>query len=403
MTKMQMLEGIKVLDFTHLVAGPQCTKLMADQGAEVIKIEPLNGDPIRNLPFIKDGRSGCFVQHNIGKKNVCMDINTREGRDICYELVKQVDVVVENFAPGVMKRLQLDWDTLQNINHELIMCSISCLGQTGPLAKLPGYDFIGQSYAGILEMNGEADGSPVFADMAIGDVSTGSHAYAAVITALFHKFRGGGGQYLDISLLDVLFGYHEMGVEVFDGSGGEIAFKRSGRHHPFLSPAGIYSCNGKHLFIMTLGEQWDRLAKLIGREDMLEDPRFVDIPARDKNRSAVNAALQTWLDDIGDVDVALGLLEEQRVPCAPLLSIPEILNHPHMKERGTVRTVSDPIFGELKIPNNPLRFSQFPDSPDLQAGFLGACNHEILQEKLGYTDYQIAELEKNGVITSRDI
>lgn len=182
-----------------------------------------------------------------------MDIRTQEGKDICYELVKQVDVVIENFAPGVMTRLEMDWETLNKINPELIMCSISCLGQTGPLAKLPGYDFIGQSYAGVLDMNGEPDGSPVFADLAIGDVSTGTHA--AVITALFHKFRGGGGQYLDISLLDVLFSYNEMGVEVYDGSGAEVAFKRSGRYHPFLSSAGIYSCNNKYLFIMTFGEQ----------------------------------------------------------------------------------------------------------------------------------------------------
>ena len=403
MAKMQMLEGIKVLDFSHLVAGPQCTKLMADYGAEVIKIEPLTGDPIRSLPFHKEGRSGCFIQHNIGKKNICVDFSIQEGKEICYELVKQVDVVVENFMPGVMKRQKMDWETLKKINPDLIMCSISCLGQTGPLAELPGYDFIGQAYAGVLDMNGEPDGSPIYADLALGDVSTGSHAYAAIITALFHKFRGGGGQYLDISLLDVLFGYHESGVEVYDGSGGEIAFKRSGRHNPFLAPAGIFSCNERYIFIITLGEQWNRLAKLMGRADMLGDPLYIDVPARYKNRDAVNAIVQGWLDDIGNSDDALRLLEEHRVPCAPILSIPEILDHPHMKARGTIRTVKDPVFGQLKIPNNPLRFSQFPESPDSQAGFLGECNHEILQEKLGYTDSQIATLEQNGVIAAKNI
>ncbi len=403
MTKMRMLEGIKVLDFSHLVAGPQCTKLMADQGAEIIKIEPLTGDPIRGLPFHKDGRSGCFVQHNIGKKNVCMDIRTEQGKDICYELVKQVDVVVENFMPGVMKRQKMDWQTLNKINPELIMCSISCLGQTGPLAGLPGYDFIGQSYAGVLDMNGEPDGTPIYADLALGDVSTGSHAYAAIVTALFHKLRGGGGQYLDISLLDVLFGYHEIGVEVYDGSGGEIEFKRSGRHHPFIVPAGIFSCDGRYVFIITLGEQWDRLVKLMGRPDMLEDPHFADVPTRYKHRDEINAIVQAWLDDIGDADDALRMLQDHRVPCAPLLSIPEILEHPHMKARAVVRTVSDPVFGKLKIPNNPLRFSQFPDSPNLQAGFLGECNHEILREKLGYTDIQIAELENSGIIAEKNI
>ncbi len=403
MSPTPMLDGIKVLDFTHIVAGPHCTKMMAEHGAEVIKIEPVTGDPVRGLPFHKDGRSGCFVQHNIGKKNMSMDLNAPEAKKICYELVKQVDVVVENFAPGVMKRLGLDWETLRNINPDLIMCSISCLGQTGPLAHLPGYDFIGQSYAGVLDMNGEPDGSPIFADLTFGDVSTGTHAYAAIVSALFHNLRGGGGQYIDISLLDVLFSYHEMAVEVFDGSQGKMALRRSGRHHPLLSPLGIYACNGRYIFIIANRDQWERLVQLMGRQDMLEDPRFIDIMARGKNRLAVDQAIQTWLDDVDDADEAVRLLQQERVPSAPILSVPEVMNHPHMKARGTIRTVSDPVFGQLKIPNNPLRYSQFPESLDLRAGFLGEYNHEILRDKLGYTDHQIAELEKTGVIAAKNI
>ena len=403
MTQTPMLDGIKVLDFTHIVAGPHATRLMAEHGAEVIKIEPLTGDPARGLPFHKDGRSGCFVQHNIGKKNLCLDLTTREGKNICYELVEQADLVVENFAPGVMQRLKLDWETLRKLNPELIMCSISCFGQTGPLSDLPGYDFIGQSYAGLLDMNGEPGGSPIFADLAFGDVSTGTHAYAAIISALFHKFRGGGGQYIDISLVDVLFSYHEMGVEVFDGSKGEMALTRSGTQHPLLSPFGVFRCDDKYIFLIANRDQWLRLVKLINRPEMLEDPRFTDIMSRGENREEVNAAIQTWLDNIGDADEAVRLLQEHRVPSAPILSIPEVIEHPHMKARGTVRTVSDPVFGQLKIPNNPLRFSQFPEPLDLQAGFLGQCNHEILSEKLSYTDHQIAELEKNGIIGSKNI
>jgi crotonobetainyl-CoA:carnitine CoA-transferase CaiB-like acyl-CoA transferase len=403
MAQMQMLDGIKVLDFTHIVAGPHCTKMMADYGAEIIKIEPLTGDPVRGLPIHRDGRSGCFVQHNIGKKNLCMDFTTPQGKDICYELVKQVDVVVENFAPGVMRRNKLDWETLKEINPNLIMCSVSCFGQSGPLAELPGYDFIGQSYAGVLDMNGEPDRAPVFTDLAFGDVSTGTHAYAAIISALFHKFRGGGGQYIDISLLDVLFSYHEMAVEIYDGSNETLAIKRSGQHHPLLSPLGIYSCGGRHIFIVASREQWHRLARLIGRPDMIDDPRFSDIMARAKNRGPVDSAIQSWLDKFSDFNEVVSLMQEHQIPSAPILTIPEVMNHPHVKSRGTVRTVSDPVFGQLKIPNNPLRFSQFPETPELSAGLLGQCNHEILQEKLGYTDHQITELEKIGVIAEQRI
>lgn len=403
MSQTPILDGIKVLDFTHIVAGPHCTRLMAEHGAEVIKIEPLTGDPIRTLPFHKEGRSGCFVQHNIGKKNIAMDINTPEAKDICYQLVKQVDVVIENFAPGVMKRHGLDWETLKKINPDLIMCSISCFGQTGPLAAQPGYDFIGQSYAGVLDMNGEPDGGPIFADLTFGDVSTGTHAYAAIVSALFHKFRGHGGQYIDISLIDVLFSYHEMAVEIYDASDGQMTLTRQGAHHALVSPLGIYPCGGRHIFIIATRDHWISLVKLIGRPDMLEDERFTDLLARGKNRGLVNAAIQKWLDQVGDADEAIRQLHDVRVPAAPILSVPEVMNHPHMKERGIVRTVSDPVFGQLKIPNNPLRFSQFPEPLDLQAGFLGECNHEILSEKLGYTSHQINELEKNGIIASKNI
>lgn len=397
---MQILEGIKVLDFTHIVAGPHCTRLMAEHGAEVIKIEPLTGDPVRGLPIHKDGRSGCFIQHNIGKKNMCLDINTPEGKDICYRLVEQVDVVVENFAPGVMLRHQLDWEHLRQRNPDLIMCSISCLGQTGPLAELPGYDFIGQAYAGVIDMNGEAEGTPVFADLAFGDVSTGTHAYAAIVSALFHKLRGNGGQYIDISLLDVLFSYHEMAVEIFDGSQGKMALKRNGTQHPLLSPLGIYPCGGKFIFIIANRDQWDALVGLMDRPDMLEDPRYTDIVARGQNRAEVDAAIHTWLDSVNDADEAIRLMQSHRIPCAPILSVPEVMSHPHMQARGTVRTVTDPVFGTLKIPNNPLRYSQFPESPDLQAGFLGQCNEEILTKKLGFSAAQVAALEQRGVIGS---
>jgi len=398
-----MLEGIKVLDFTHIVAGPHCTKLMAEYGAEVLKIEPLTGDTVRTLPLHKDGRSGCFVQHNIGKKNLCMDLNTEAAKAICRSLVKQVDVVVENFSRGVMKRLGLDWETLRKINPELIMCSISCLGQTGPLAHLPGYDFIGQSYAGVIAMNGEPDQTPVFADLTFGDVSAGTHAYAAILSALFHRLRGGGGQYIDISLLDVLFSYHEMNVEIFDASSGTVEPRRSGKSHPFVAPAGIFQCGGRNIFILAIKAQWDALAHLIGRPDMLDDPRLQDLMGRGAHRREVDAAVQDWLDTIGDADIALKLLEQQRIPCAPILTIPEAMAHPHMQARGTVRTVVDPVFGTLKIPNTPFRFSQFPDSPDLRAGFMGECNREILAGWLGYADDQIDHLEAAGIIASKQI
>ncbi|RLA43508.1 MAG: hypothetical protein DRR06_11975 [Gammaproteobacteria bacterium] len=398
-----MLEGFKVIDFTHVVAGPHATKILAEHGAEVIKIEPLGGELARLLPMQREGRSAYFIQHNVGKKTMALDISTKEGQDICHELIKTADVVVENFSPGVMKQHNLDWKTLKKINPDLIMCSISCFGQTGPLSHLPGYDWIGQSYAGIIDLLGEPGQKPVFGDIAFGDVSTGAHAFGAIVTALLHKTRGGKGQHIDISLMEVLFSYHEMGVQLYDTTGGQMLVQRSGSYHGMLAPVGIYQCKDKYLFILGVNHQWEGLSKAMGREDMFADPRFSDLTTMGQHKDEINAAIEAWLDSVGDIDRALELLRENRVPCAPILTLAEVMDHPHTKERGTVRTVSDPIFGDIRIPRTPLRFSEFPDTPNLQAGTLGQYNHEILRDQLGYSEQQIARLETDGVIASKNI
>ena len=398
-----MLDGFTVIDFSHVVAGPHCTKILAEHGAEVIKIEPLSGDLSRMLPVHRDGRSGYFIQHNVGKKTMAMDLTKPEAQAICHELIRQADIVVENFSPGVMKRHNLDWDTLQQINPDLIMCSISCFGQEGPLAHLPGYDWIGQSYAGILDLMGEADGSPVFGGMALGDVSTGTHAYAAIVTALLHRLRGGSGQHIDVSLLEVLFSYHEMNAQAYTSSGGEMIAKRAGSKHDMISPAGIYPCKGRYLFILAVNHQWQALVKLMGREDMLDDPRYSDLATRGANKKEINAIIEKWLDGFDNADHALKALQKERIPSAPILSIPEVIDLPHVKQRGIVRTVNDPIFGEVKIPRTPLRFSAFPETPELVAGTLGQHNHQILSERLGYSAPDIEKLETSGVIISKNI
>ncbi|MBV1930601.1 MAG: CoA transferase [Porticoccaceae bacterium] len=399
----RMLEGFKVIDFTHVVAGPHCTKILAEHGAEVIKIEPLGGELARMLPMHREERSGYFIQHNVGKKTMAMDISTKEGQDICHGLIKQADVVVENFSPGVMKQHNLDWETLKEINPDLIMCSISCFGQTGPLSHLPGYDWIGQSYAGIIDLTGEAGRTPVFGEYAFGDVSTGAHAYGAIVTALMHRLRGGKGQYIDISLVEVLFSYHEMNVQVCTSSKGQMVAKRSGAHHGMLAPVGIYKCGERFVFLLGVNHQWAGLTKAMGREDMLKDPRFSDLIGMGQHKDEINAAVEEWLESVGDADKAVAILQEHGVPCAPILTIPEVIEHPHSKARGTVRTVNDAIFGEVQIPRTPLRFSEFPEPPDLRAGTLGQHNHEILREQLNYSEQQIANLETQGIIGSKNI
>lgn len=399
----RMLDGFKVVDFTHVVAGPHCTKLLAEHGAEVIKIEPLGGELARLLPAHREGRSGYFIQHNVGKKTMAMNLSTPEAQEICRDLIREADVVVENFTPGVMRQHNLDWERLREVNPKLIMCSISCFGQTGPLAQLPGYDWIGQCYAGIIDLLGEPGGTPVFGDFAFGDISAGVHAYGAIVTALMHRLRGGGGQHIDISLLEVLFSFHELSAQLYDTTGGQLVATRSGARHWLLSPVGIYRCGDRFIFLLGISHQWRSLVTAMERLDLLEDPRFADVKTMGQYREELDGIIQTWLDEIGDIDRALELLRRQKVPCAPVLSIPEVVELPHAKERGLVRTVEDELFGEVRIPRTPLRFSAFPDTPDLRAGTLGQHNRQILRERLGFDDQRILDLEARGIIASKNI
>lgn len=404
MSRKHVLDGVKVLDFSHYVAGPHCTRLMAEAGADVIKVEALTGDSSRQLPVIREGRSGYFIQHNRGKRCMSLDLRKKEAQDICHELAKQVDVVIENFTPGVMKKYNLDWASLQKVNPDLVMCSISCLGQEGPLSKFPGFDYIGQAYSGVMGMTGQMDGPPALSGMAFGDISTGAHAYGAIVSALYHRAKGGGGQYLDMSLLDCLFSYHEMNVQVYDASGGAMVPRRSGHQHSFVAPLGLFKCGGRYLVIVAIGPQWVNLAKLLGKEEWLDDPRFADPVSRNNNRDEISAAIEAWLDSIGDAEKAVKILvEDNHVPAAPVLDVPEVMEHPHMVQRGIVQTVTDRKFGTVKIPASPMKYSQFQTPLELQASSLGEHNAQVLSEQLGYSTERIASLTAAGVLGSKDM
>jgi CoA:oxalate CoA-transferase len=399
----RILSGIKVIDFTQSIAGPHCTKLLAQHGAEVIKIESPDGDPARNLPTIRNQRSGCFIQHNIGKKNLCLDFTRPEAQQICQQLIEQADVVVENFDPNVMKQYNLDWETLKSINPDLIMCSISCFGQTGPLSGQPGGEYIGQAYSGILGSTGSREGYPALSGTAFGQVSTGAHAYGAIVSALFHKLHGGGGQHLDIALLDCLFSYHAAHVQMYSASDGSINPPRYGHHHALLSPLGIFYCQGHYIVIIAIGTQWENLLQLIGREDMLTDPDFSTLLSRGENQQAITQAIENWLESVAGIDEALHMLKNNHVPCAPVLSIDEVIDHPHMKSRGIVQSVDDPVFGEVVMPASPFRYSSFPEPLDLTASARGENNDEILQDQLGYEKNEIEQLKKAGICANSTV
>lgn len=394
-----VLDGYKVLDFTHIVAGPTCTLMLAEMGAEVIKVEfAPGGDAARGGPYLVNNRSGYFVQHNRGKKGLCIDLKHPEGGDIIRGLIPQVDVLVENYAPGVMGRLGFDYAAVSSLNPAIVMCSISAFGQRGPLANEPGFDYLGAAYAGIVSMCGEANGAPYFPMIALGDVSTGVHAMGAICAALLGRARTGRGQHLDISLLDTYMHYHECGVETYSLSHGEVKPSRSGQHSWYAVPAGIFKGRDHYFIIIApLDHHFAALCQSMGQPELAADQRFRTNADRLANLNELIATMEQWLQAVGD-DAAMAAMKENRVPHAPVLSVAEAVNHPHLRERGTVRTVHDRILGDFEVPGFALRFSEYPDRLELEAPLLGEHNEEILRRYLDYPLSRIRELEQKGVL-----
>lgn len=398
----EILSGYRVLDFTQVVAGPTVTRLMAEMGAEVIKVEIApHGDLAHNLPYIRDGRSAYYVQQNRGKKSLCIDVKSDAGRQVLLDLVAKVDVVVEAFSPGAISRLGLGYDVVRQINPDIVMCSISAFGQEGPQANMPGYDYIAQAYGGFTGLIGEEEGSPYFPQLAFGDAATGGFALAAVMAALLYRERGGPGQYLDISLLDVYLNGHEIGIQASSASGGELVPKRTGTQHFSVAPLGIFKGNDGYLVIVALGRQWTDLCNTMEHPEWIDDPRFVDNATRVEHVDDLVVCIESWLQQVGDDTEAMRRLEAGRVPFAPVLTVEQAIELPQVKYRESVLTIHDQHLGEFKVPASPLRFSAFPDQPPLAAPYLGEHNEEILNQVLGYDDQRIAALVEQGVLTAK--
>ncbi len=394
-----LLTGIRILDLTRALAGPTCSRMFAELGAEVIKIEPApSGDMVRGISKLRGDSSLYIIQQSLNKKSVCVNLRTPEGMAIVKDLVPHCDAVVENFKPGIMADMGLGYDDLCALKEDIILCSISALGQTGPLSGKPGYDYIAQAYSGITSMIGEADDSPYIPLAGIGDVSTGVHGAFSIAAALLHRARTGRGQHLDIAILDCYYHCHEVNVHQASGSDGAIKPSRSGRHLSYLCPAGIFKGPDGDIIMMGFMHHWKDLCKAMGRLDMIEDERYANDAVRLERRDEVIAVIEDWLSGFDSVDAVIEILETNHIPCAPVLSVEQTLSHPHLVERGTVRTVKDVLGGEFIIPGMPIKTSEYPDNPDYRAPALGEHNREILSTLLGRSEEQIMALYEGGAV-----
>ncbi len=393
------LDGVTVLDFTQYLAGPACTRLLAELGADVIKVEAAPaGDPTRDREPKVDGRAGLYVQQNRGKRSLAVDLRSAEGLALIKELVAKVDIVVENATPGVMDRKGLGYEDLKAINPGIIMASISGFGQYGPYRERKSFDFIAQAMSGMMHMTGEPDGPPYFVGVGLADTNAGVHAFAGIGYALLRRDRTGKGAHIDVAMTDAMFHMHEFAVQA--SSLGDIEPLRQGRHYQPASPAGTFQCPGGWVVILCTDQQVHFLWQAMGRPEFADDPRFATNPLRVEHRDVLTDAIESWFATFENPDAVVEALVDAGVPAGKVMSPADAADDPHYQARGTVRQIHDPHLGTFNAPGFPIRFDGEPVEPALATATLGEHNSAVLADLLGWTPEQIAQAESNGVLVS---
>ncbi len=384
---------------TQYLAGPTVTRMLAEMGADIIKVERVPfGDPTRNYAIVHEsGRSGYFVQQNRGKKSLCIDFDHPKGQRILRDLLKDADVFVENYGPGVLERRGFDWEAVKQINPKLVMASISGFGRSSSHSDRPAFDMIAQAFSGTMFMTGDLDGPPMPTGQSIGDVMSGVHAVAGIGYALFHRERTGKGQFVDIAMVDSLFHSQELAVQGPSLTGMRWKPKRSGHRSAINSPLGAFKGPEGWIVVQCMEAQWPRFVEALEKPELLTDERFVDLIGRMRNRDELNDIIENWMQGFEHDQQIIDILEKARVPCAPVLAPYDAIGHPYFESRGAVKKVNDPFLGEFHIPGDPLHFSEFPEPLELEAPTLGQHNESILEE-LGLTKEEILELEEEKVI-----
>jgi crotonobetainyl-CoA:carnitine CoA-transferase CaiB-like acyl-CoA transferase len=400
------LSGITVIDLTRVLAGPYCTQLLGDLGADVIKIErPGSGDDTRRFapPFVKDpdgnstGESAYYMSANRNKRSVVVDLTKGEGQSLVKRLAGTADALVENFKTGDLARYGLGWEDLRAINPRLVYCSITGFGQTGPYASRPGYDFLIQGMGGIMSITGEPGREPQKVGVPIADVMSGMFAAVAINGALVHAARTGQGQYIDIGMLDTQVAWLVNQGMNFLHSG---VAERLGNAHPNIVPYQVFETADGHIVVAVGNDgQFRTFARILGEPDLPDDPDFATNDARVRNRARVVGHLQAivkrkpsahWLSE----------LEANRIGCGPINTLDQVFSDPHVLAREMVRQIPHPKAGPegVKIISSPLRLSATPVAYRHHPPLLGEHTDEVLREKLGLSDDELASLREAGTI-----
>ena len=390
------LQGIRVLDLSWVLAGPFATMVLNDLGAEVIKVEqPGRGDMARgNGPPI-DGFSSYFLSLNRGKKSITLNLAHKEGRDILLKLARRADVVVENFVPGTMKRLGVDYEVLRQHNPRLIYAACSGFGQTGPYAQKPAFDVIVQAMGGIMSITGEPDGPPVRPGVSMGDIAAGLFLCIGILAALQERSRSGQGQMVDIGMLDCQVAIMENAFARYFAT-GEIPGPL-GTRHPVFTPFQVFPTKDSYVAVAISGEQWPLFCATIERLEVMDDPRFADGYLRTQHYNDLQPILsrafetkttQEWLTEF----------EAVSIPCGPVNTIDKVAEDPQIAARQMIVELSHHGAGPLRVTNTPIKLSRTPGLVDRPSPELGEHTDEVLSNLLGLGPEQILSLRQSGVI-----
>jgi crotonobetainyl-CoA:carnitine CoA-transferase CaiB-like acyl-CoA transferase len=391
------LEGMLVLDLGQIYNGPYCGLLLGFMGARVIKIESPEGDVLRRRK--RNVEPYPLVMLNSNKESVVLDLKHPQGKALFLRLVNRADVVVENFAAGVMERLGLGWDVLHAENPRLVYGTGSGFGLTGPYRDLPAMDLTIQAMSGIMNATGFADRPPVKAGPAVCDFLAGVHLCAGILGALMHRERTGQGQLVEVAMLDAAVMALASAVGVFmDGDGGVPV--RTGNRHPALAiaPYNVYPTRDGYVAIFTASERhWHSIARVLGRDDLLANPDFASTPSRAARTEEIDALVEGWTRQRGKEEV-LKTLTEAHVPCAPVRTTREVVYDPHLMERGTWVDVEHSRRGKTRVPISPIRLhGSAPATVDRVAPLLGQDTERVLSEVLSLSVDELAGLRAAGV------
>lgn len=395
--KKRPLEGIKILDFSQVLAAPFCGMMLADMGAEVIKVErPGSGDISREYgPYVNDV-SLYFCQYNRGKKGIAIDMRSEEGKKVVMDLVKDVDIVIENFKSGTLEKLGIGYEEMIKVNPELIYGSIAGFGTYGPLSHLPCMDIIAAARSGLVSQTGMDGDSPIKPGFSLCDTWAGLQLLRGLSMALLYKQKNKKGVRVDIAMLDCAFYMCEAPV-LEHSMTGEFSV-RTGNHHPHYAPCGEFkTSDGNVVVSVTSEDAWKTFCETLGLNELAADARFADNDARIKNREALIAAIEAGFADKGRYDIEAALCEKG-IPSSAVQSLAEFTNNPQTDELNVITKVSQPGVGEFTVVNTPIKFSKTPVNPNAAAAsFPGSHSIEVLKN-LGYNEEQINALIESGAI-----